>query len=45
MKVYPLIAYDVFDGRLYVLLVDSAVGYPSDRGSHDEHGFHRLPLG
>ena len=43
-KVYDLIAYDVSDDRLYVQLVDSAIYYPNDRGSHDEHGFHRLLL-
>ena len=43
-KVYDLIAYDVADDRLYVQLVDSAIYYPNDRGSHDEHGFHRLLL-
>ena len=41
MKVYGLIAYDVFDERLYVQLVDSAIDYPSGRGSRDEHGPHR----
>src|ERR687895_308499 len=41
-KVYDLIAYDVSDDRLYVQLVDSAIYYPNDRGSHDEHGFYRV---
>jgi hypothetical protein len=44
MKVYDLIAYDILDGRLYVQFVDSAIDYPSDPCSHDEHGFHRLLL-
>lgn len=44
MKVYHLITYDVSDDRLYEELVDSAIDYPSDPYSHDEHGFHRLLL-